>query len=217
VEYSTDSIVATELAQVVAIFTFPEILYESQASDSQKISSIYLVIAWLKESDSKSHKLFPYPAYVYNYDNNNYIKTRLKPYMQIINVESIYRPSFVIPVQKRGHFWATNTLQSKSELQNIPFYKVPFERSFRRYCDGFVEYIDHHLSSPDQIVEQNKIPSNVILSDYELGLVDNMIQGMGDESIDHEEEDEDNDSLNSSIADDANYDSNNEDELSTTS
>ena len=41
VEYSTDSIVATELAQVVAIFTFPEIMSESQASDSQKKSSIF--------------------------------------------------------------------------------------------------------------------------------------------------------------------------------
>jgi hypothetical protein len=32
VEYSTDSIitVANELAQVVAIFTFPEVMYESQ-------------------------------------------------------------------------------------------------------------------------------------------------------------------------------------------
>jgi hypothetical protein len=136
--------------------------------------------------------------------------------MQIINVESIYRPSFVIPVQERGHFWATNTLQPKYELQNIPFYKVPFERSFRRYCDGFIEYIDHHLASPDQIVEQNKIPGNVILSDYELGLVDNMIQGMGNDDIDRDE-DEDNDTLNSSIADDANYDSIDEDEISTTS
>jgi hypothetical protein len=87
---------------------------------------------------------------VYNYDNAHHIKTLLKPFMQIINVESIYRSSFVIPVQERGHFWATNTLQSKSELQNVPLYKVPFERSFRRYFGCFVEYIDHHLASPDQ-------------------------------------------------------------------
>jgi hypothetical protein len=43
-----------------------------------------------------------------------------------------------------------------------------------------------------------------------------MIQGMGNDDIDRDE-DEDNDTLNSSIAGDANYDSIDEDEISTTS
>jgi hypothetical protein len=194
VEYSTNSVVATELAQVIAILSFPDM-------NSKHHQSIYMVIAWLKESDK--HKMFPYPAYTYNYDNKHQIKNRYKPFMQIISVESIYRPSFVIPLQERGNFWGTKTLMTKAILQNIPFYKIPFERSFRRYCDGFVEYIDHHLADPAHGPNENKIPTNVILNDYELGLVDNMIQGMDDE-FDIDEEDH---SLNSMIDDDASYDS----------
>jgi hypothetical protein len=169
----------TELAQVVAMLTFP-LAHENLSNQS---NNIYLVIAWFNKSTA--HKLYPYPAYVYNFEKNykNNPSLKNKPYMQIINAASVYRPAFVLALQERGNFWETNTLIQKSVLKDIPFYKIPYERAFRRNCDGFVEYINKQLSSDTNgsgSVQVNKIPTNVILNDNDLRLVDDMIKAQGD-------------------------------------
>jgi hypothetical protein len=188
-------------------FVNPQAIVKN-VTNTGKDSEIYVVIAWLKRNnDSQANKMFPYPSFSYNYESNNYIKMKSKPFMQIISVESISCPALIIPNQKKGFFWDKRSLQPKTVLQNVTFYQVPYERAFRRYCNGFVEYTDSY-SSQDQYKSgsNNYIPTNVIMCENDLVIVDNMIKTI-DDQLQYPEEN-DTDSFNSIVNEDINYDSN---------
>jgi hypothetical protein len=218
VSYLVEDRLETEVAQVVAMIEFvnPQAIVKN-VTNTGKDSEIYVVIAWLKRNnDSQANKMFPYPSFSYNYESNNNIKMKSKPLMQIISVESISCPAFIIPNQKKGFFWDKRSLQPKTVLQNVTFYQVPYERAFRRYCNGFVEYTDSY-SSQDQYKSgsNNYIPTNVIMCENDLVIVDNMIKTI-DDQLQYPEEN-DTDSFNSIVNEDINYDSNEEEDYSVTS
>jgi hypothetical protein len=72
--------------------------------------------------------------------------------MWIIPITSVYRPAYVICYQDVGCKWETNSnvsLAINNLSQKLPtkdlkcynFYMIPYERAFRRICDGFVQFV----------------------------------------------------------------------------
>jgi hypothetical protein len=120
-DHNTNMQSKTDIAQVISIINF------SHKNDS--VSNSYLLIVWLEEiAVEKSKNLFPnFKQYKYNMRYSNLNRTKLELFMQIVPVESVYRPAHLINYSETGNNWdyKIETLKIR-ELTTIRFYSVPF-------------------------------------------------------------------------------------------
>jgi hypothetical protein len=162
---STDGINNLELAHIVSILNFKNM--------KEKKNHVYLVVAWLVKQE-KNNGIMPYPSYKYNYEKVCKIRTLTKPWISIVDASTISRPAFLIPVTDTGVSWFGHFREMslpKSTLEKILFYNIPYERVYRRSCDGFTRY-----TNPELITGQNNTSNNVLTT---TGIIYNTTQLIG--------------------------------------
>jgi hypothetical protein len=126
----------TGVAQVCAVFSF------TGDSLPGKAEIIFLLICWLEVDDDRS-KLLPYPCYKYHWyskpDN-----VRIRPWIlscQIISLDMVHHPAYVIPFNKKGCAWDKIPNNSLPEyISEINFHAIPYERALRQASDDYTSF-----------------------------------------------------------------------------
>lgn len=123
---------STQIVRVVSMFGF----YHPNTNGEQIgnfAESIFLLVCCMKKLSSNPSVL-PYTAYGYEIE-------RSKLWFQMISIESVVRPAFLICHSRNSSLlWSDVNQYTALQLKLHMFYCVSYELVVKDYCDSFVEF-----------------------------------------------------------------------------
>ena len=136
---------STEFARVVAMFCF-------QSTNDANDEKVFILICWMKKL-AENLSILPYPLYGYEIE-------RSKLNLQIVSIECVIRPAFMVSHSKKSCLrWDDIEQYELQQLKSHTFYCVPYSTVVRDYCQGFVSYFNEIRNNNNDIF--NELPINI--------------------------------------------------------